>query len=220
MDRIKEIADRLKGDLPGVSAHELMAPYQRKTANDIVVEKKEHRRAATLMLLYPKKSEWYFALMLRPDYDGVHGGQVSFPGGKIEQGETPEQAAIRECEEEIGIDQESIQLLGKLTDVYIPPSNILVNPFIGYIDYEPVFYPDAVEVEQVLEVPLKDVFNQELVKQKKVKVGRYSDQPFTIEVPYFEFCYQTVWGATALMIAEFREMLNGSNYFFHSSNAF
>ena len=159
------------------------------------------------MLLYPKNDVWYFALMLRPDYDGVHGGQVSFPGGKLEGGETPEQAALRECEEEIGIDQDKIKVLGKLTDVYIPPSNMMVSPFVGYIDYEPVFYPDSTEVERVIEVPLSDVFNEDLVKQKKVEVASYSDNPVTLEVPYFEFCFETVWGATALMISEFREML-------------
>lgn len=207
MKEIEKIKISLQGDLPGVSAHDLMAPYQRKTAIDVQSEQKDYKRAATLMLLYPKNGQWYFALMLRPDYDGVHGGQVSFPGGKIEEGETPEQAAVRECEEEIGIDQDKIQILGKLTDVYIPPSNILVNPFVGYIDYEPVFYPDPKEVDQVIEVPLEDVFKEDLVKQKKVEVGRYSDQPFTIEVPYFEFSYETVWGATALMISEFKEMM-------------
>lgn len=207
MEEIEKIKMGLSRSLPGVAAHDLMAPYQRKTAKDIEIEKKDCRRAATLMLLYPKNNKWYFALMLRPDYDGVHGGQVSFPGGKIEAGETPEQAAIRECEEEIGVDRKNINLLGKLTDVYIPPSNILVNPFVGYVDFEPIFYPDATEVEEVIEVPLADIFRVDLVKQKKIEVGRYSDKPFTIEVPYFEFCYQTVWGATALMIAEFREML-------------
>ncbi|MCB9189728.1 MAG: CoA pyrophosphatase [Flavobacteriales bacterium] len=207
MDKIDNIERRLKGNLPGVSAHEIMAPYQRRTAKDVIEEKKDCRKAATLMLLYPKNGQWFFALMLRPDYDGVHGGQVSFPGGKIEKGETPEQAAIRECEEEIGIDGSKIKLLGKLTDVYIPPSNILVNPFVGYIDYEPVFYPDRKEVEQVLEVPLNDVFRDDLIKQKKIEVGRYSDNPIILEVPYFEFCYETVWGATALMISEFKEMM-------------
>jgi 8-oxo-dGTP pyrophosphatase MutT (NUDIX family) len=187
-----------------------MAPYQRKSAKDVQETKEDYRRAATLMLLYPKGEKWFFALMLRPDYDGVHGGQVSFPGGKLEGDETPKQAALRECEEEIGIDQNKINILGKLTDVYIPPSKMLVNPFVGYIDFEPVFYPDPTEVEQVLEVPLEDVFKEELVKQKKVEVARYSDNPFTLEVPYFEFCYETVWGATALMIAEFREMMKNA----------
>lgn len=204
---IEQIKEKLKGDLPGISAHQLMAPYQRKSARDVVEKKTDYRQASTLMLLYPKNEIWYFALMLRPDYDGVHGGQVSFPGGKLEAGETPEQAALRECEEEIGIDQSKINLLGTLTEVYIPPSNIVVYPFVGYIDYEPIFYPDSTEVEEVVEVPLQDVFNDDLVKQKKVEVARYSDNPFSLEVPYFEFSYQTVWGATALMIAEFRELL-------------
>lgn len=194
-------------DLPGEEAHYIMAPYQRQSAKTVREEKKECKKAATLMLIYPKKDQWYFALMLRPDYDGVHGGQVSFPGGKIETGETPEQAALRECEEEIGVDQNKINLLGKLTDVYIPPSNILVYPFVGYLDYEPIFYPDEKEVESVLEIPLNDIFRDDLVKQKKLEVGRYSNNPIVLDVPYFEFCFETVWGATALMISEFKEMM-------------
>lgn len=207
MDLIKKIESLIGGDLPGVAAHQLMAPYQRKTAKEVIQEKKDCKKAATLMLLYPKNNEWYFALMLRPDYDGVHGGQVSFPGGKIEQGETPEEAAKRECEEEIGIDCAKINILGKLTDVYIPPSNILVYPFVGYIVDEPIFYPDSKEVERVLEVPLAELFRDDLIKQKKIEVGRYSDHPIILEVPYFELCFETVWGATALIISEFKQMM-------------
>lgn len=207
MKQIDKIKVCLEGELPGTAAHFIMAPYQRQSAKEVSSQKKDYKKAATLMLLYPKNDQWYFALMLRPDYDGVHGGQVSFPGGKIEDGETSEQAAKRECEEEIGVDKDRIKILGKLTDVYIPPSNILVNPYVGYLDYEPIFYPDSKEVEEVIEVPLSDIFDEDLVKMKKVEVNRYSDQPFSIEVPYFEFCHQTVWGATALMIVEFREMM-------------
>lgn len=199
----------MQEELPGFMAHQIMAPYQRKSAQQVKDEHKKVKEAATMMLIYPKNGKWYFALMLRPDYDGVHGGQVSFPGGKMELNESPEQAALRELEEEIGVDSSRVKVLGKLTDVYIPPSNILVYPYIGYIDFEPVFYPDPQEVESILEVPLDDVFNEELVKQKKIEVGKYTEQPIFIEVPYFEFCYETVWGATALMISEFKEMLKG-----------
>ncbi len=185
-----------------------MAPYQRKSAKDVVEEAVEVRHASTMMLLYPKGDEWFFALMLRPDYDGVHGGQVSFPGGKREEGESALDNALREMEEEIGLDRKKVKILGELTDVYIPPSNMLVNPFVGMVDFEPAFIPDAREVEKVLEVPLEDLFNDKLIKNKKVQVSKYSDNPFFIEVPYFEFCYETVWGATALMLNEFKMILN------------
>jgi 8-oxo-dGTP pyrophosphatase MutT (NUDIX family) len=201
---ILEISELLKQDLPGQKAHTLMAPYQRQSADEIKTSKKEVRHAATMMLLYPRKDEWFFALMLRPDYDGVHGGQVSFPGGKRDPNETPEDNALRELNEEIGVLAKEVKLLGKLSDVYIPPSNMLVNPYVGMLENEPIFIPDEREVERVLEVPLMDLFNDELIKNKKVEVGKYSDNPFLIEVPYFELCYETVWGATALMLIEFK----------------
>lgn len=204
---LDQISERFLSPLPGEEAHLIMAPYQRKSAQEVKDNHENVREAATIMLIYPKKEEWYFALMLRPNYDGVHGGQVSFPGGKLEQGETSTEAALRELEEEIGVDGNRVDILGKLSDVYIPPSNMLVYPYVGVIDFEPIFYPDPTEVESVLEVPLKEIFDDRIVKQKKIEVGKYTDQPFFIEVPYFEFAFETVWGATALMISEFKEML-------------
>lgn len=204
---ITSIRTLLLGALPGAKAHHIMAPYQRQSAEDVKLEKKEVRHAATMMLLYPRADVWHFALMLRPDYDGVHGGQVSFPGGKREEGETPEQNALREMEEEIGLSRHEVTVLGQLSEVYIPPSNMLVTPFIGMIDFEPTFIPDAREVEKVLEVPLVDLFDEELVKTKKIEVAKYSDRPFFLEVPYFEFCYETVWGATALILSELKMVL-------------
>lgn len=204
LSHILEIESLLTADLPGLEAHKLMAPYQRKSAKEVVDSEVEVRHASTMMLIYPRKDEWYFALMLRPDYDGVHGGQVSFPGGKREEGESPLDNALREMEEEIGLDRSDVKVLGKLSDVYIPPSNMLVNPYVGMIDYEPEFIPDEREVEKVLEVPMEDLFKEELIKNKKVQVSKYTDNPFFIEVPYFELCYETVWGATALMLSEFK----------------
>ena len=204
LSHILTIESLLKEDLPGLQAHKLMAPYQRKSAKEVMDNKEVVRHAATLMLIYPKGDRWFFALMLRPDYDGVHGGQVSFPGGKREEGESPLDNALREMEEEIGLDRNKVKVLGKLSDVYIPPSNMLVNPYVGMIDFEPDFIPDEREVEKVLEVPFEDLFNEDLIKNKKVQVSKYTDNPFFIEVPYFELCYETVWGATALMLIEFK----------------
>ncbi len=202
-NKILEISSLLRGELPGLKAHQLMAPYQRKTAKDVLEEELNHRLSSTLMLLYPRNNEWFFALMKRPDYDGVHGGQVSFPGGKREPNETPEINALRETEEEIGISRNEVKILGKLTDVYIPPSKMLVNPFVGMLENEPIFYPDSREVEKVLEVPLIDLYKEEVIKRKKITVGKHEKQPFVIEVPCYELNLHTVWGATALMLCEF-----------------
>lgn len=202
-EKILQISTLLSGELPGFKAHQVMSPYQRKTANDVKKENLTFRSSATLMLLYPRSDEWFFALMKRPDYDGVHGGQVSFPGGKREPNETPEINALRETEEEIGISRNEVKILGKLTDVFIPPSKMLVNPYVGMVDKDPVFYPDSREVEKVLEVPLLDLYKEEVFKRKKITVGKYEKQPFIIEVPCYELNLHTVWGATALMLCEF-----------------
>jgi len=209
---IKLLFDEFNNELPGEKAHELMAPSNRRTAKSIQQSEIEPKLSAVLMLLYPKNNEIHFALIQRPDYEGAHGGQISFPGGKQEGFETLKETALRETHEEIGVQPERIQILGELTQVYIPPSNFLVAPFLGYTDEAPVFIPDEIEVEEIIEIKVMDLLNKELIKRKKIEVAKHTEKPFFIEVPYFELNYNTVWGATAIMLSEFRQMLiNGIN---------
>ncbi|MBA4852572.1 CoA pyrophosphatase [Emticicia sp. BO119] len=161
------------------------------------------RRSGVLLLFYPKGEVIYLPLILRPQYDGVHGGQMAFPGGRAELKDKNIQAtALREAQEEIGIKASDVKIIGNLTELYINPSNLLCQPVMGYINYKPDFYPDEREVEDILEVPLSDFINPDTVQNRFVEARGYK-----FETPGFIIQEQIVWGATAMMIAELIEIM-------------
>lgn len=201
----------LGNKLPGEDAHLKMAPYKRANAQTILNSEIEPKIASVLLLLHHNNQSINFTLIKRPNYDGTHGGQVSFPGGKLEHQETIKEAAIRETEEEIGIPKQTINILGELTQVYIPPSNFLITPFIGFIDAPPIYIPDEREVDFVFDVPLNDLMNEDNVKTKKIAINKYGKEKLYINAPYFELNNQTVWGATALVLSEFKELIRSIN---------
>ena len=170
-------------NLPGEASHELMAPYKRTKASSIINSKKEPKLSAVLMLIYPKNDIPHFTLIQRTAYKGTHGGQISFPGGKQEAEESLKETALRETFEEIGVAPDKIQVLGEITQIYIPPSNFLVSPFVGFVDFEPVFTPEVKEVEEIIEVKISDLTDDSNIKQKKIKVGKYTETPVLIDVP-------------------------------------
>ncbi len=205
---IKKIFNELKSELPGLSSHIKMTPYQRKSAKEAIDSNLNPRIAAVLILIYQKDESIFFVLIKRKDYDGHHGGQVSFPGGKKENGETIKETALRETEEEIGIEKDSISILGTLSQVYIPPSNFLITPFIGYINHVPHFKIQEREVEYIIEVPIEQLLKESNVKIKKIPLTKYAKVNIEMEAPYFELNKQIVWGATALVLSEFKDILN------------
>lgn len=161
------------------------------------------RRSGVLILFYPKGEDIYLPLILRPQYDGVHGGQMAFPGGRAELKDKNIQAtALREAQEEIGIKASDVKIIGNLTELYINPSNLLCQPVLGYINYRPDFYPDEREVAAILEVPLSDFVNPDTIQTRLVEARGYK-----FETPGFIIQEQIVWGATAMMIAELVEIM-------------
>lgn len=161
------------------------------------------RRSGVLILFYAKGEEIYLPLILRPQYDGVHGGQMAFPGGRAELKDKNIQAtALREAQEEIGIKASDAKIIGNLTELYIAPSNLLCQPVVGYINYPPDFYPDEREVAAILEVPLSDFLNPDTIQTRLVEARGYK-----FETPGFIIQEQIVWGATAIMIAELIEII-------------
>lgn len=190
--------------LPGANAHLEMAPYRK---NQILnFDEKQPKIASTLLLLYPKKSEIYFCLIERQEYKGIHSSQISFPGGRNEEGETIKQTAIRETMEEIGVDPLDINIIGELTQVYIPPSNFLIHPFIGYCDIQPNFKPNSREVKTIIEVNLNDLFKKNVIKKKKMIFSKNGNST-NHDIPYFDLNNQVVWGATSVILNEFRKIL-------------
>lgn len=205
---IADLKTEFKKALPGEDAQMQMAPLIRKHMHFYEEEKKTAKISAVLILLYPCRNTTYFPLMLRTSYEGMHSSQVSFPGGKFSAADKDLYAtALRETNEEFGVDPDKVNLLGELTTLYIPPSNFLVHPFVGYTTSRPDFSVDKNEVEKLLEVNIDELLDQSKRKTKKIL---QRSTGLMMETPYFDIQGETVWGATAMMISELNVMLNNS----------
>ena len=166
---------------------------------------KQAKQSAVLALFYPDlERQTKFALILRRAYNGVHSSQVSFPGGKVEDSDIDlEFTALRETHEEIGVDPSNVTVLKGLTQVYIPPSNFVVQPFLGFTNNTPSFELQEDEVADLIEVPIPDLINEENVVNKTVSTS-YN---YNMKVPAFMLNGHIVWGATAMMLSEVKDLL-------------
>ncbi len=194
--------------VPGESSHFIMAPEMRvRELNYIKIEERNPRNAAVMMLFYPKEAQTHIVLILRPDYEGVHSGQIALPGGKAETYDLNyTETALRETEEEVGVYSKTVNVVKTLTKVYIPPSNFWVHPFLGYTETRPNFVPQEEEVAKVIEVPLSELMNDNNIIPE-ILTTSYAKN---IEVPSFKLNGYTVWGATAMMLSELKTFLKGS----------
>ena len=204
---LKHLALKLKKiELPGESFHYQLAPLFRQDELRLMdLAGKDPNYAGVLSLLYPKNGEAYMAFILRKTYKGVHSNQIGFPGGRYEDvDKTMMQTALRETEEEIGVSISDIQIIKPLTELYIPPSNFLVHPYLSLVEKEPIFVLQESEVEKLIEIPLsvcldKNNLNTEIIDASYAK---------NVEVPAFNFEGHVVWGATAMILSEIRELFS------------
>jgi len=155
------------------------------------------RRAAVLVLLYPHQDQWHIPLTLRPAHLPDHGGQVSLPGGAIEQAEESSDAAIREFHEELGAAGLPIDLLGRLSAVYVHASRFRIEPWVAATNQRPQWQPNPVEVEQLLEVPLRHLLDPASLGSHR---REYGGRPYT--APHFLWQSCRIWGATCLILGE------------------
>ena len=170
--------------------------------NMIPVSEKPARKAATMLPLYYKEG-WKFILIQRSSHPlDKHKGQISFPGGSIETKETAAAAALRETEEEVSIPRNQIQLVGKLSDLFIPVSNFNVSPHIGFVDMEGItLKAQASEVQKIIHVDLNEFMKDSVIQFKNMDM---QNGMLIKNVPYFNLSNEIVWGATAMMLSEFR----------------
>ena len=196
-------------ELPGEAFHLKMAPIQRllELKNQARAVKTAKHAAVLCLFFASSEGETYFMLILRKTYKGVHSAQIGFPGGKVEpEDDSLEMTALRETEEEVGVPTQDVSVLKKLTEIYIPPSNFFVQPYLGIAESTPQFIPQESEVEALIEVPLKEFLNNNIRVDKLLKTS-YAQQ---IKVPAFELQGHIVWGATAMMLNEVRVLLTRS----------
>ena len=195
----------LNVELPAMNAHRKMVPPNREELlKNTDFTKIKPKKAAVMMLFYPKELQTHLALIVRTSYNGVHSSQIAFPGGKVEVEDSDlQQTALRETHEEIGVHPTTIKVVRAFTEVYIPPSNYMVYPFLGYSHDELEFVLQDDEVAGIVEFPLVDFLDDKIIKTSTIKTS-YAD---SIEVPGFQIEEHFIWGATAMMLSELKETL-------------
>lgn len=202
---MKELERRLRAalaaPLPGLEAQLRMAPRPRVGWDPYQVPA-GLRNGAALILVYPHGGAPHVLLTVRAAALRTHKGQVSLPGGGVDAGESIEEAALREAAEEVGVARSSVRVLGRLTPLHIPVSRFLLHPVVGMADARPSFRRAEREVARILEVSIPALVDP-------ARVGRWrhireeDGQTIEVDAPYFEIDGEQVWGATAMVLAEF-----------------
>jgi 8-oxo-dGTP pyrophosphatase MutT (NUDIX family) len=201
IDLERRLRKALEPPLPGLAAQLRMAPRPR------VGWDPEHppaglRDAAALVLVYPFDEMPHVLLTVRGSRLRKHTGQVSLPGGSVDDDESIEIAALREASEEVGVAPATVRLLGRLTPLQIPISGYMLHPVVGLAERRPVFRREEWEVARILEVPITALRDPAALK-RHTRTREFGGQRVEIEIPYFEVDGEEVWGATAMVLAEF-----------------
>lgn len=189
--------------LPGFEAQKKMSPSIREHILN-PHDKKLAKDSGVLLLLYRKNNRIYIPFILRTTGKIKHSGQISFPGGKCELSDADYTAtALRETYEELGVDPHKVNIIGRLTELYIPVSNFMVHPIIGYTDMPPKFCPNPSEVANIIEVPVN-----ELLHDSNIDKFNFTTNGFNVTAPYFNGKGHKIWGATAMILSELKELLH------------
>ena len=203
-DFINQIEELQNKPLGGLPSQFKLAPKLRMQFSEELIRSKNPKQAAVLALFYPDNNQQTrFLLTERASYNGAHSAQISFPGGKTDKtDQNIEATALRETFEEVGILSEDIKIIRQLSDSYIPPSNFLVAPFIGITSKKPDFKPNE-EVASIIEVLISDLLNEDNL----ISVEMETSYMKNIDVPCFKLNNYIVWGATAMMLSEIKDLL-------------
>jgi 8-oxo-dGTP pyrophosphatase MutT (NUDIX family) len=189
---------RLAGTLPGVEAQLRFVPTPIRQGWRAGHYPDDARIAAALLLLYPRDHDVAIPLTVRASGLARHAGQISLPGGATDPGESLAAAALREAAEEIGVDPSAVRVLGELTPVHVIVSGFTLHPIVGVTDARPAFIAAPEEVEEIVEVSLRD-----LRDASRIRRGSHVREGEAIEYPYFDLAGHQVWGATAMVLGEF-----------------
>jgi len=204
-EKISLIRKSLNNTLPGEKAQYRMAPEFRGK----FIPKDPGKKAAVMVCLTHGKNDLNLAFIKRTRYDGPHSAQVSFPGGVFEEGDSDlSDTAIRETSEEIGLKFNKPDILGRLTPLTIPVSNIHVHPFVGYYNRKTVFTLEKREVEYLIITPLGKLLNPYIIHREKWNLNNEER-----DVPFYKVNHEIIWGATAMILSEFLEVISRSGLY-------
>lgn len=205
-----DLTERLRAafsrPLPGLDAQLRMAPRPRVGWDPASIPT-DVRDGAALLLVYPHDGALRLPLTVRAAALRNHTGQVSLPGGRVEAGESFDAAALREAEEEVGIDGRSVEVLGRLTPLHIPVSRFLLHVVVAVTEVRPVFRRAEVEVARIIEASVPQLLDSTLIKRER-HTHDYEDAVVEIDVPFYDVEGEKVWGATAMVLSEFCAILS------------
>jgi len=191
--------------LPGEESQQKMRVNYDQSI-ELPFSKNNSTAAAVLILLYLEDNEIHFFLTKRSNELEHHKGQISLPGGTQEENEELTHTALRETQEEIGINKTSISIIGSMTPLFVPVTGFMIHPFIGYSSNKLEPTPDPSEVEAIFSVNISDLLNETNQTIEKRNIRGYD-----VEVPYFKLNNYEVWGATSMILSEFRDLIKSIN---------
>lgn len=194
-------------DSPGLKVHDAILPQIARQRIEAMKRDPNPKLSGVAALVYPDQHKAKILLIERQSYEGVHSAQIGFPGGKKEDvDEDLERTARREMEEEVGIPSESPNLIRTLTEVYIPPSRFLVQPYLFHLPELPKLKLDPREVKSVVFFSVDELLKEDSIQQGEIMMSN----GFKIKTPYFPVDGHKVWGATAMMLNELKFILKES----------
>lgn len=208
---IEDLAARLKTQLelplPGMQAQLKTEPITRQNFREKYIHQHAPRLSAVLILLFEEKGQIKTVFIERAVYDGVHSGQIAFPGGRHEESdESLIFTALRETNEEIGIPMSTLKVIGQLSNLFIPPSNFDVLPVVGYTTEYPIFKPDPAEVNKIIPVELTHLLNGDNCRNEQILLRNNTQ----ITAPCYVYEDLKIWGATSMILSEFLEVLRAA----------
>lgn len=201
-EKLKHFAERLKKlleePLPGEIAQRKMAPTTRHLFPG--TPSAPPRNSSVLILFYPHQDQITTVFIKRAVYNGVHSGQLAFPGGKASDGESILETALREAQEEMNIPSAQVEILGQLSMLHIPVSQMNVFPVIGICANRPNFIPDTREVQEWIEIPIPFLLDE-------ANISEFYLEKYQVQVPCYQLENDCIWGATAMIVSEMTEIL-------------
>lgn len=206
INRFIEIIPKIKESIVYSSFSQLkMAPPFRKDLLDLS-RYNNSKNAGVTVLFHPYNERVFFTLILRNEYKGVHSNQVSLPGGSYEKNDNNIfDTALRETNEEIGVDVNVVKLIRKLQNLYVPPSNYDISPFMVYTENELKFFKDKNEVKEIINVDLEQLLDDSNIVN--TKGSNVSDRYLNTLVPAYKLNGYFVWGATAMILSEVKDII-------------